>query len=651
MLPGEVIGAAFAMRDELDALVGDDAGALRDELDDLLGSPLEEDELAEAIRRLLGRHDATREWLRRQEEPAVAGWPPPAHEAAPPPTSAEPPAPPAMAEPPAHPTSAAPPPLEEAAAEDAAEYAAEDAAEYAAEDAAEEGLLGSEPVAANGGGGARTAYTRLDAPGEVAVGVAFDVVVGLRADPDPAVFGAPVSLPPQPVVVGVHVTADGIDLAPGSSWRHELRVVPGEDLPSVPVRLVAQPQPEPVREARIQVLFTVAGQAIGFGSRAVLVTADASLMTGRAPEQPEPGTAAPLPVRTASPDLTIWLRRGKAQGDLLWSFETPTNVPVPDAPLETSIGTDANTFAKALIMRVNGLEGKPNLYPFLRGVGRAIADRMPLEAFALLSDVAERIGRRPRVQLLTEEAYVPWELAWLDDPLDDDLPPYLGAQAMVGRWITGVRRPQAPPPDVATGTVMAVVSGVYDKVPGWNRLVAAEEEAAELAARYGAAPVDATLQPVLSALGGDPRADVLHFAVHGNYDQGGGMDGLVLVDRELVDPFVVEGMTLEGGPFVFLNACQVGMGQAILGDYAGLAAAFLKAGACAVVAPLWSVKDSIAKELALDFYERVRNGEAPAEVLRSERAQAEQSRTPPSATAFAYQYFGHPALTLVEEDA
>ena len=444
----------------------------------------------------------------------------------------------------------------------------------------------------------------------------------------------------------MHVTADGIDVAPGGSSRHELRVDPGNDLPYVTLRLIAQPQREPVREARIQALFTVGGQAIGFGSRAVIVVADRTLMTGRVPDQPEPGTAAPLPVRTASPDLTIWLRTGKAEGTLLWAFETSTGVAVPEAPVEKSIGTDAKTFAKSLILKVNGLEGKATLYPFLRGVGKTIAEKMPDELFELLGAVAKHVGRRPLVQLLTEEAYVPWELAWLEVPLDDTLPPYLGAQALVGRWITGTRRPQSPPPAVATGTAIAVVSGLYDKVPGWNRLVAAEEEAAELTKRYDASPVDATIAPVLALLDGEPHADVLHFAVHGNYDQGGGMDGLVLVDRELVDPFVVGGMTLRGAPFVFLNACQVGTGQAILGDYAGLAAAFLKAGACAVVAPLWSVKDTIAKELALGFYERVRAGEAPAEVLRSERASAEASRTPPSATAFAYQFFGHPAMTM-----
>ena len=48
--------------------------------------------------------------------------------------------------------------------------------------------------------------------------------------------------------------------------------------------------------------------------------------------------------------------------------------------------------------------------------------------------------------------------------------------------------------------------------------------------------------------------------------------------------------------FVFLNACQVGAGQRVLGDYAGLATAFLSAGAAGVVAALWNVHDLAARE-------------------------------------------------------
>jgi CHAT domain-containing protein len=189
------------------------------------------------------------------------------------------------------------------------------------------------------------------------------------------------------------------------------------------------------------------------------------------------------------------------------------------------------------------------------------------------------------------------------------------------------------------------VSGVYN-LPGWDRLIDAEQEADELATTYGAAKVNAASQDVLRLVGGNPPADVLHFAVHGQYDPNGEIDGIVLVDGLTLDPMQVKGSPLTSRPFVFLNACQVGTSRELLGDYAGLAHAFLRAGACAVVAPLWSVKDTTAKAIALRFYEQARAGERPAEILRAERGAAPLTEDPPSATGLAYQFFGHPAMTI-----
>ena len=192
---------------------------------------------------------------------------------------------------------------------------------------------------------------------------------------------------------------------------------------------------------------------------------------------------------------------------------------------------------------------------------------------------------------------------------------------------------------------MAVVWGVYDRPP-WRPLKEAEEEAKTISATYGAVTVNADSQKVLDCLSGIPKADVLHFAVHGIYDPTSVLDGLVLVDGEFLDPMQVKGSTLGAEPFVFLNACQVGSGSKILGDYAGMAEAFLYAGASALVAPLWSIKDSIARSIALHFYEQVFAGAAPADVLRRERARFKDTPDTLSATYLAYQFFGHPAMKL-----
>jgi CHAT domain-containing protein len=233
----------------------------------------------------------------------------------------------------------------------------------------------------------------------------------------------------------------------------------------------------------------------------------------------------------------------------------------------------------------------------------------------------------------------------MDPPLDPNLPSFLCAQASVGRWVLGQRRPKLPPPtDVQVGA-LAVVWGVYDRQE-W-RLVEAEAEAASLTDKFGALSVDAQAALVIECLKGNPKAELLHFAVHGIYNPTGPKEGLILVDGQTLDPLEVRGVKFQTAPFVFLNACQVGTGSAVLGDYAGMAEAFLYAGAAGVVAPLWSIDDALAREIALRFYQQTLvEGRPAAEVFREERARFVDSPDLVSSTFLAYQFFGNPAMKL-----
>ena len=74
-----------------------------------------------------------------------------------------------------------------------------------------------------------------------------------------------------------------------------------------------------------------------------------------------------------------------------------------------------------------------------------------------------------------------------------------------------------------------------------------------------------------------------------------------------------------------------------------MAAAFLKAGASAVIAPLWSIDDATARSIALSFYQATLEDDAsPAEVLRRVRFGFKPDLTAQSSTCLAYQFFGHP---------
>jgi hypothetical protein len=353
---------------------------------------------------------------------------------------------------------------------------------------------------------------------------------------------------------------------------------------------------------------------------------------------------APTPPAEGQVDLTVRIRKGPSgnPGELLWTFETPHGgVALPGKEIITNVGTDRREFAIQLVHKVNAREGRNGLFTFLRGIGLAVADELPAEFWGLLAAVAQRVAPQPpTLLLLSEDPYIPWELAVVEPRLDDQRPPFLAAQAVVGRWALHKNRPKTPPTRVDF-TGMAVVRGVYKDMP---RLKAAEEEAEDLKRTYQAAPVEAVRDDVLKLLGGSPPASLLHFAVHGIYDPQSSYDGLVLVDGQYLDPFDISGAVLPGAPFVFLNACQVGSGREILGSYQGVAAAFLYAGAAAVVAPLWSVSDTVAREIALRFYSQALGGPAAAELLRAERAAFGPSSL--SAASLAYQFFGHPSLRL-----
>ena len=94
----------------------------------------------------------------------------------------------------------------------------------------------------------------------------------------------------------------------------------------------------------------------------------------------------------------------------------------------------------------------------------------------------------------------------------------------------------------------------------------------------------------------------MHVALHGQYDGQGDQEGIVLLAKspaggataQFLTPAELENGELDHGPFVFLNACQVGTDERVLGDYGGFASTLLRIGAVGVVAPLWNVKDDVA---------------------------------------------------------
>ena len=183
-------------------------------------------------------------------------------------------------------------------------------------------------------------------------------------------------------------------------------------------------------------------------------------------------------------------------------------------------------------------------------------------------------------------------------------PHFLGAQANIGRWILDEGATPTDPPRQVHASSMAVVWGVYSS-PTLERLEAAEEEARIIQDLYKAASIDARAGPRLSACSVEPRRPTSSTSRStAGTTRRAPAKASTSSSGPPIDPFQIRGSDLSSrSPFVFLNACQVGAGQNLLGNYGGIAQAFLRIGASAVVAPLWSIDDAIAQKIALGFYE------------------------------------------------
>ncbi|GGS57066.1 CHAT domain-containing protein [Actinokineospora fastidiosa] len=513
-------------------------------------------------------------------------------------------------------------------------------------------LIDDKPKGHVGAAPAEEAWPLLRAPASVSGGETFTLRVGLTDRRDPALLGTgAIPLPLGSVRLEIVVVYDPAAFTP-VGWANPI-TVDYPDQRHVDLRMTAIDGPDLRARRHIGAAYHHGGGLRGFASREIEVAATPSgtvpLFDGRVLD------IRPL-LDADRPELVIVVERGEdVRGQtLLWSVRSPLPGVAPDAgPFRCDLGDDPAAFARALRIDIGGY-GDDARGAALRliGVGRRIGELIPEPVADAVRAVRRRVGV-PTVLLLSTEPHVPWELAVMDGAEDGS--PFLGATAAVGRWVLARGRPAPTPPVRVRAGSHAVVTARYEGVPGWARLPHAEAEAARLAERYPPCEEIGPLHSaVLDALDAGPRADVLHFALHGRYDPESVQEGLVLLAESggrtrhrFLHPDQVAALDFTGRPFVFLNACQVGAGGEVLGDYSGLARAFLAAGASGVVAPLWNVHDESASAAADEFYRLAYSGVPPAEVLRRWRSRVSRhTRDGRPATALAYQFFGHPRLAM-----
>jgi hypothetical protein len=488
------------------------------------------------------------------------------------------------------------------------------------------------------------AYPRLDAPNQVAPEAVFTVTVGYRAEADPALHNvSPISVQPKHPDDRLTVTllTDGARVLPGPNGQVEQR----QPLPmrlGATVTFQCQAQPE-VDELYLTVEYAYEAQVVGTATRPVAVGADAPPAARRA----DPCRLG-VPSPETQTDLLLTITRSRSRpGFLQWTILAPQPA-LHLGPLVTRLD-DAREFAALVIQELKTQDYRGAFAGhILANKAQDIADIMPLEFFDALSAVHAAIGRAPTLLLVTDETYVPWELALLETPLDPTRPPYLAAQTLMGRWVRHEKVIAPPPVTLEVGRLTAVAAS-YGLGTDLAKLKHAVDEQTHLRDQWGAAALAAeraTLEPLVQ----EPRraGHLIHFAVHGLSDPEGNDQALLLSDKSRLLPSALAGRYRcgEDAPFdfVFLNACQVGTAASCLGQAAGFPGDLIRGGAKGFLAPLWNVDDELALDFARHFYDATFNqGQPIGEILFEARKIYDHQA---STTPMAYIYYGHPLLKL-----
>ncbi len=523
------------------------------------------------------------------------------------------------------------------------------------------------------------AFPRVTAPDAVRAGEQFEVGIGfsLTGPPDTTPFTVLTRPEQQELTFSVSVMGHGLEFPDGV--RRELtvsRTAPEATTATLPV--VAQPvETDAVRV--VEVSYEYEGNVVGRAWREVHV--GAIVAPTSVPTPLEGGTSLAPAADVPAPHITVEVRNRQGDAQLEWLLHTRySDLTLPTTRITTDLGNEsAREFAVQLMNQLPAQVGSPFLRKTVTGIGRAVTGAMPPEFWDLFAQVWVRTkaaGESPSILIVTNEPYVPWELAWVGDDIIDpaDLPPEqpgesvgmpLGCLCRVGRWVPpitrtprGGDRPATPPPTRASAAQLAVVIGDYASDTNLRPLPEAIEEGKAIALAYGGLPLKATeadfdrlLSNELERNGAPFGPTAVHVAAHGEVSPTmQQFTGIILSETQRrLDPFVVQGssLTRETKPFIFLNACQVGTAGSVLSDYGGMAGACVSEGCSGYVAPLWNVNDLVARQFAEDFYKAaLKDGTSVAESLRQLRSRYATDWDQQTATPLAYVFYGHPELTF-----
>jgi len=249
--------------------------------------------------------------------------------------------------------------------------------------------------------------------------------------------------------------------------------------------------------------------------------------------------------------------------------------------------------------------------------------------------------------LVSDEPWIPWELVKpYDDVVDDD---FLCLQFELSRWVSG-----SPAPTAEIG-----VDSLACVAPTDSNLSCAIMEQAfvrDLAQKQGLAdrtPATPDRGSVRALLEGDTPVQLWHFACHGDFDaQAPGNSPLLLQYRRPLRPNNLVGPAQTrlrtDRPLVFLNACRVGQAGLSLTGLGGWAKKLVQdCHVSALLAPMWSVNDTLAQWFAEEFYIALEEpGATLGMAMRAARRKLKE-HSPDKTTWLSYSLYAHPNARVV----
>lgn len=481
------------------------------------------------------------------------------------------------------------------------------------------------------------AYPHISDPGPVAREAGFEISVGFREELDESLEGVQkifIERPKEIDFVDVLVVAVGARIDQTGMQKLFLNL---NSQIRVSGTVLAQSE-----EVLLTVLYFYGGQPVGQGTRRIAVRGFERVVT-----EPRP-TAEPLAIGREMDPVDLVVTATYSAANELLSWRIVAGGEEVGTPTEVAFA-EGRQFAGQMMssLLAESFAGRA-AWNILQGFGARVAQLYPAGFFTALRKLNDTLDRPPRVLLLTNEFYVPWELAYHAElALDPAHPPFLNMQAAIGRWLLspGITR---QPVDMLPFDQFCVVAADYpfdsDHIP----LEQALEEKKMLIEVHQAKAIEAKKEDLLGLASQPPAVGrILHLALHGysrpdlNEQSIALEDGSLSAEGWLPIPIGDQKPVLS---FVFLNACQVGTAGSHLSQAGGFPGALFLRGLLGFVAPLWDVHDAKARTFSEGFYEQILDQRASVgETILQLRRRVDYRE---SVTEMAYVYYGHPGLKL-----